>query len=303
MKFLRTPLGAILAAVLIALAVLVGGTAVRVYARTHPEPNSISRIDFGAMRVVVEDVSFTAADGLPLRGWLMRGKPDRPSVVLCHDLDENRESLINVAIALNKTGFTTLLFDFRAHGESGGSRSTLGLLEKRDVLGALDFLREQSAGNAERVGIYGVGMGAHAAVLAAAEVPQVRVLVLDSLYPDAAFPLVRDVYSKWGFAERNFSILPRTMFSVLSGASARGERAEEIIGNLPGRHLLLLAPAGDSTLAAEMQRMYERIPDQEDADGNLVVLPATRADALYGSHVDRYHERVAGFFAARLDES
>jgi len=143
-------------------------------------------------------------------------------------------------------------------------------------------------------------MGAHAAVLAAADHPRVRVLVLDSIYPEPSFRLVRDVYARWGFAVRNLSFLPRVAFSLLHGATLDERGAAAELNRMTGRHLLLLAPAGDSMLAAEMQSMWKTIPEDEDADGNLVTLPATQPDGLYGVQLQRYHERVAAFFLERL---
>lgn len=302
MRFLRSPWGAVLFVAAVALAVVLGATSLRVYAKTHPPSQAGSSVDFESVLVRVEPVEFSASDGVTLRGWLLPGEADRPPVVLCHDLGESKSSLVSTAIALRKSGFTVLLFDFRGHGESAGTRSTLGLHEKRDVLGALRFLRDAPAIDASRVGLLGVGMGAHAAVLAAAESPEVRVLVLDGLYPDPAFVLERDVYAEWGFAARHLGFVPRLAFTLINGASPRAQRAADVIGRLPGRHLLLLAPAGDSALAAEMQRMYGTIPDQQDADGNLVVLPATHTGALYGDQLARYQERVTGFFLGRLSE-
>jgi len=46
--------------------------------------------------------------------------------------------------------------------------------------------------------------------------------------------------------------------------------------------------------------MVKKIPDQIDSDGNLVVVPATLGEGLYGEQLGRYHERVTGFFSARL---
>lgn len=289
---------ALLAALVLAL--LFGAMAARVYAKTHPAHRSGASVDFDSVRVRVEPIEFRAADDVPLQAWLLRGQPGRPAIVLCHDLGETRGSLVNTAIALHETGFTVLLFDFRGHGESGGSRSTLGLLEKRDVAGAVAYLRGLPGINADRIGLYGVGMGAHAAVLAAADLPQVRVLVLDSLYPDPSFMLVRDVYAGWDFAERYLDFLPRAAFVAIHGTRLSTERAKDVIGHLPGRDLLLVAPAGDSRLAEAMQKMYESIPDQQDADGNLIILPATQGAGLFGEQLGRYHDRVTSFFAERL---
>ncbi len=69
---------------------------------------------------------------------------------------------------------------------------------------------------------------------------------------------------------------------------------------MTGRDLLLVAPESDPSLSEEMRRMYEAIPDQLDADGNLVFLPATIGEGLYGEELSRYHDRVTGFFRNRL---
>jgi pimeloyl-ACP methyl ester carboxylesterase len=249
MRFVRTPWGMALLILLLLVVLALGATAVRVYAKTHPGERPLIDIDFDSMEIPFESVEFDSPDGVILRGWLLRGLPEQPSVVLCHDQGEDRTSLVTTAVALRQSGFSVLMFDFRGHGESGGSSTTLGLLEKRDVLGAVEFLNRAGDVDTSRVGVYGVGMGAHAAVLASAELSEVRVLVLDSLYPDAAYPLVRDVYAEWGFAERNLSFVPRILFAAFHGTLIGRQRAADVIGRLQGRDLLLLAPAGDSALA------------------------------------------------------
>lgn len=301
MRFWRSPLGALALVILLAAGGAIGATAYRVFRQTSPPRSTEAAIDFESMMVRAEDVRFPATDGIELAGWLIRGAPDRAPIVLCHDLGSSKASLVNVALALSRAGFTVLMFDFRAHGGSSGERSSLGVLEKRDVVGAVDFLAGLEEGlEAKRIGVFGVGMGAHAAVLAAADRPVLRVLVLDGLYPDASYALARRVYLDWGFAVNHLAFVSGGMLAALSGSTGPEARAADVIGHLPGRDLLLLAPASDTRLADEMMRMYQTVPDQADADGNLVVLPATHADGLYASDLTRYHERVAAFFSSRL---
>ena len=302
MRFWRSPLGALALLILITAATGSAATTYRVLRQTEPPRAQEAAIDFEAMMVRAEAVEFPAADGVTLRGWLIRGAAERPPIVLCHDLGASKSSLVNVALALSRVGFTVLLFDFRAHGASDGTRSTLGLNEKRDVLGAVDFLAGLEDLDARRVGVFGVGMGAHAAVLAAADRPAIRVLVLDGLYPDTTYALVHRVYGKWNFGVNHLAFMPRGVFLALNGLPDDGERAADVIGRLPGRDLLLLAPASDTSLADEMMRMYESVPDQADADGNFVVLPATEVDGLFAADLTRYHDRVSEFFSARLGE-
>ena len=300
MGFWRSPFGAMVMVVLAAIGVACGATAFQVQRHMTPARQAVAVFDFESMLMSVESVEFESADGIALSGWLMPGRPDLPPLVLCHDLGQSKASLINLAIALRKAGFTVLLFDQRGHGESAGDHSTLGLKEKRDLLGAVDFLAAHQDIDARRIGVYGAGMGAHAAVLAAADRPALKVLVLDALYPDVAYPLVRQVYNEWPFAVAHFEFLPRSMFTLIAGARPGESRAADVIGGLLGRDLLLIAPAGDSALTDQMQRMYEAVPPQADFDPNLVVLPAIRRDGLYDENLSRYHERVTDFFSSRF---
>jgi hypothetical protein len=110
----------------------------------------------------------------------------------------------------------------------------------------------------------------------------------------------RAVYARWRFDTQRFGFLPRSVFGALN-LEARGEApASAVLPKLRGRHLLLVAPAGDAPLAAEMQRMYEAIPEQKDADGNLVTLPGGSGGELYGEDLTRYRSKVVSFFRERL---
>jgi pimeloyl-ACP methyl ester carboxylesterase len=298
MSLRRSRLAGLLVSVGVLAAALVAWVAVDVDRATVPRREAQVLPDFESMRIRVSEVEFPSTDGIRLSGWWMAGDADMPAVVLCHDLGSSKRAMINVAIALHDDGFDVLMFDFRGHGTSAGKRSSFGVLEKRDVIGALDWLpRKDAAG----VGLFGAGMGAHAAVLAAAERPEVRVLVLDGLYPDAAYRLARDVLiPSPSWARRGVGLLSNGIFTALNGTSPLSERALDTVGELTGIHLLLLAPASDSELLAAMREMVQRVPDQIEADGNLVVVPATLGEGLYGEQLNRYHKHVSGFFASRL---
>lgn len=296
----RSPAGLALWLALGVALLIVAVLSVRVVRLLHPPRGQVTALDFRSVKLPVEEVRFDSLDGVALTGWWIEVDAGAPTIVLCHDVGRTRASLVNVAIVLREAGFNLLMFDFRGHGDSAGRGSTLGIHEKRDVLGALDWAARRRRGEETPVGVYGVGMGAHAGVLAAADRPRVRVLVLDGLYPDAGFPLSRGVFDGWPAATRRLEPVPRRIFGVVAGARIDGQRAEEVVGGLFGRHLLLVAPAGDSALVEAMERMVETVPEGIDSDGNLLVLPATQAGTLYGEQLERYHRHVAEFFAARL---
>jgi len=302
MRFWRSIPGAIVLVVSLGVLAALGLAAAQVYRVTHPARQSEMTVNLGAALAKAEDVTFRSTDGIRLKGWLFRGTPKMPPVVVCHDLGESRNDVMNLAIAINTAGFTVLAFDFRGHGASGGDGSTLGIQEARDVLGAIDFVAKLPKEDVDtrRVGIFGAGMGAHAAVLAAAERSELRVLVLDGLWPDAGFTLVRHEFADWRWGEKYFGAVPIALFPLVAGASIDDGRAKDVLPSLAGRDLLLVAPAGDRRLDESMRAMYATLPEQRDSERNLITLPATRASGLGADDLSRYHERVVEFFRSRL---
>jgi hypothetical protein len=86
----------------------------------------------------------------------------------------------------------------------------------------------------------------------------------------------------------------------MAQAGIDDERAADALPLLIGRDVLLVAPAADADLTREMEAMYAAIPEQRDADGNLVLLPGTRSENLYGEELEMYQQRVASFLWSRL---
>jgi hypothetical protein len=85
------------------------------------------------------------------------------------------------AAFLVRGGYNVLAMDLRGHGESGGGIVSPGLLEARDVLGALYYIR--SRGDKEPVAALGVSYGAVASLIAAAESPEIAAVIADGAYP------------------------------------------------------------------------------------------------------------------------
>ena len=302
MTFWRSVPGAIVLVVVVGVLAALGMAGTQVYWVTHPARQPDLALNLATTLSKAEDVAFKSTDGLLLKGWLFRGTAGNAPVVVCHDLGESKNAVINIAIALNEAGFTVLAFDFRGHGASGGDGSTLGVEEVRDVLGAVDFVANlpKADVDARKIGIFGAGMGAHAAVLAAAERPSLRVLVLDGLWPDARFTLVHHEFADWPWGERHLGAVPAALFPWIAGASIDDGRAADVLPGLAGRDLLLVAPAGDRRLDESMKAMYATLPEQRDSERNLITLPATRASGLGADDLARYHERVVAFFRSRL---
>ena len=116
----------------------------------------------GAMHVEFEDVSITTSDTVVLRGWLLRAEhPNGEAVLVLHGLGDNRIGMTGYAQLLLAHGYTVLLPDARAHGVSGGSLATFGLLEREDIHRWVDFLSSEAHPGC----IFGIGESMGAAQL------------------------------------------------------------------------------------------------------------------------------------------
>src|SRR5690349_77483 len=78
------------------------------------------------------NVEFSSQSGAILRGWFLLGKPGAGALVLMHGVHATRLSMLDRARFLNRAGYSVLLFDFQAHGESSGDQITFGYLESKD---------------------------------------------------------------------------------------------------------------------------------------------------------------------------
>ena len=127
-----------------------------------------------------ESVQFASESGSTIHGWLLPGRKQSGAVVLMHGVRGNRTNMLSRARFLSRAGYTVLLIDFQAHGESPGQHITFGFLESRDARAAVSFLRARAPG--EPIGVIGISMGGAAALLAAPPL-EADALILEMVYP------------------------------------------------------------------------------------------------------------------------
>jgi uncharacterized protein len=145
----------------------------------------------GAMGAPQQEAEFVSGDGTPLRGWWVRHPQPRGVAVLAHGYLMNRSELTPLAVYLFTKGWSSLILDLRAHGRSGGKRSTMGLLERHDVAAAARRARAELP-NVPLV-LIGSSMGAAACAFALAEDEKLA----DGLLLDSAYSRLPDAILGW----------------------------------------------------------------------------------------------------------
>ncbi len=194
--------------------------------------------------LAADEVRFPSPRGT-LAAWYVA--PLNGCVLLCcHGINDNRGQWIKpVARLRERWGYGALLFDFSGHGESEGRLVSYGAGEIQDVRAALDYLRSRGDVDMSRIGILGYSLGAITATLAAAQMPELRCLVIESGFAD----LKRDISALF----QRFTGLPPFPFALLviwfaeriSGLKLADIRPASVIGRVSPRPVFIIADLDD----------------------------------------------------------
>ncbi len=125
-----------------------------------------------------DEVAFPADDGLALRGWFFPAhRPDSPAVIYAPATAHDQRSGLSLVPALHAADYHVLLFSYRGHGQSEGSRwgFTYGDTESRDLEAAVRYLRDTKG--LSQIGVIGHSAGAVSAILSAARNPGIGAVV------------------------------------------------------------------------------------------------------------------------------
>ena len=151
----------------------------------------LSMVQTGFVPLRGEDRDFFAADGIRLRGTLIRSgnRPSRGMIVFAPEFKSTRHSAARYCRDLVASGFDVFTFDFRGHGDSSHEegytpRQWPSDREVADMVAAVStaesILEEQ--GKPIELGVFGISRGACAGILAAEVCPSIRSIVCDGAF-------------------------------------------------------------------------------------------------------------------------
>jgi len=259
-------------------------------------------------------------DHINLKGWFIPGilpdgrlTTDR-MIVVVHGTRTNRESpgdhLLQLTGALARHGLGVLSFDMRGMGESPPAPLSMGNLEQRDVLGAVDFLRTGTLpfpelGRPHFIGGLGISMGAATLLLAAAREPAIQAVVSDSAYADAAPLLEREIPKNTvaivGRIPGAFAPSALTMARILYGVDLFDARPVGSIARIAPRHLFLIHGAADDYVpVSNFQQLVAAATSTASARVTTWLVPKTRHAQAFKNTGAVYVARVTAFFDAAL---
>lgn len=244
-----------------------------------PDPN-VAATPAG-VGLAFDNVAFQTPDVVTLHGWFLPAGDEKsevaarthPTVLFLHGNRGNVSAVIPKLRALHEAGLNVFTFDYRGFGKSNGTPSERGL--NLDALAAYFHLTGKYAVPAERLFLYGEGLGAAVAIQLATHVPAAGMIT------EGAFTSLPDVLEiKPSFIPWRL-LLFRNQFNALAKV------------NRIRMPLLLLHSSQDDVVPyrqAERLFFYAANPKQ------LVPVTGTH-DTAFAQSKDLIREQISAFVA------
>ncbi|MBI5573912.1 MAG: alpha/beta hydrolase [Elusimicrobia bacterium] len=247
-----------------------------------------------------ENIEFLTSDGIKISGWFVRSRiaeKSNKTIIICHGWGANKSDIFPSTIYLLKKGFNLLYFDFRNHGASGGSVSSIGKLEGLDLTAAVEYLKKEKPEFSQKIGVYGISMGASVAILTAAQDERISAIVVDSPFSSFNYIVLR--YAKLFYKIPKYPLTPVTfLFAKMRlGFNPDDFSAVRYVKKISPRPIFFIHGADD-----------ERIPVEEGKKlHSMAGEPKEFWEVSGADHMEshsknplEYERRVAEFFVKYL---
>jgi fermentation-respiration switch protein FrsA (DUF1100 family) len=225
-------------------------------------------------------------------GWVARGAGSG-ALLLLHGVRADRRQMQARALFLNRLGYTVLLVDLPAHGESAGERITFGAHEAEGVRVALGWLARNLPG--EKIGVIGASLGAAATVLSRPGA-QVDALVLEAMYPTIDEAVENRLAMRLGAPGRWLAPLLLAQLPWRTGVVTSALRPIDAMAQLTCPVFVIGGADDRHTTAAQTRRIFGAAPEPKQ----LWLVDATAHVDLHAAATAEYERRVGGFLAMTL---
>jgi uncharacterized protein len=241
----------------------------------------------------VQQVSFMSSDGIKLSGILVNRSNAKINYILCHGYRANKETMYSyLDIFPNDNIF---MFDFRAHGQSEGSITSIGCHEYKDVLAAIDYMKNTlgKEGNLLPTILLGISMGGASCLRAMQESSRAcDALVVDSTFADLEKTILRvfDLRAKLPYYP--FYNVMKSMFHYFGKCNVSTMSTVDMVKNIR-QPILFMHSCNDSFILPE--HSVQLYANSFNKKTKIWIAPRCRHGWLHVYYPDRYRTKVESF--------
>jgi pimeloyl-ACP methyl ester carboxylesterase len=277
---------------------IVGITAIMgflVYKIAHPEaaPESVNPSHYLLPSL---DVLISSAGHDEIPAWWIPGLKGAPGIILSPGYGMSRADVLSLAVPLHENEFNVLIYDQRGSGADPRGSSTLGLCEADDLTEAVRFLQSRPDSNPQRIGIWGVDVGALAALKIAEAFPQIRAIAADSVFLSPSDFLSYRIEEDFGLNNRLLQFGCYQIFRLSHILRSLSEADSISVQALSDRSILFIKGENRKMLGRLTTGIYESIHPQKE----LIEFKTARVRMMSGEDQRSYDRQVADFFHLNL---
>ena len=240
----------------------------------------------------IESVTFASGDQQTLSGWLVPAANGKRAIILLHGYRGTRKQMLPRARFFRDQGYTALLYDARACGESSGDVITFGYRERHDVIAAVKFLKDRGC---QDIACLGVSQGGATILFAAEELRNVKCVICESVYDEMIHAVDRRMRRYTGvpgclgaclmvpFAERRLEL------------SIDEVKPAEYIGKLPCPVFIISGERDDRTWPEDTHRLFDAAREPKE----FWMIPEARHEDLF--RYAGYEEKVQAFLRRHIE--
>ena len=244
-----------------------------------------------------ENVYFKTEDGVQIKGWFIPNPSSDKTIILMHGWGMNRGDVFKNTYFLHDPGYNLMYFDFRALGESGGTVSSIGYLEVKDLQAAIQFLKDTRPFACEKIGLYGLSMGGMVAICEAAQNPEIKCVVAEASYYS-----FRRVVSRWAWVHNKvpyFPLMPIVLHYMRRNLAANPERysPKYNIPKIAPRPVFIIHGRYDNLVPAAQAKMLFKCAGEPK---EIWLVPGAKHNKCAEVGGYEYKQRLADFYKKYL---
>lgn len=203
----------------------------------RPELASLGRLsDSGFSEFTVK-----TEDGIEIYGIHYQGAPEAGTILLCHGHGVNLRRMDDMVKFLRRAGYSILMFDFRAHGRSGGKYCTIGLHEWKDIKAVITAAKEKGyLTESSALAAYGRSMGAATLINGSENLPEIKAFILESSFEWLRKVAARDAWHHFKLPDTIMSDVVFWLTYKVTGIDYLSNRPEEKTRGINNRPVFLI---------------------------------------------------------------
>lgn len=126
-----------------------------------------------------EAFNVTTSDSINIASWFIPNELKKGTVLMIHGFNMNKSHMLKRASFFYEKGFSILLLDLRARGESGGDKASTGYKNALEVAEIYNYYKNNFS-NYGDITLYGFSHGGRAVIFGASMIGDPKKVILES---------------------------------------------------------------------------------------------------------------------------